>query len=136
MEVTVYGATRNLHSGHYGNWAPDTGNILARLLTSMKDDDGKVLVDGWYETAAPIGQEERDALMEMPDWDGELKRELGIVRTEGDPESLPERLLVPALNIRGLTSGNLDSPGLGEASRAPAQHQLPVLFAQAEQTSR
>ncbi|MGY8778086.1 MAG: M20/M25/M40 family metallo-hydrolase, partial [Longimicrobiales bacterium] len=46
MEVTVYGATRNLHSGHYGNWAPDTGNILARLLTSMKDDEGNVLVDG------------------------------------------------------------------------------------------
>jgi acetylornithine deacetylase/succinyl-diaminopimelate desuccinylase-like protein len=109
MEVTVYGATRNLHSGHYGNWAPDTGNILARLLTSMKDDNGKVLVDGWYETAAPIGREERDALTDMPDWDGELKRELGLVRTEGDPESLPERLLVPALNIRGLTSGNTGS---------------------------
>ena len=65
MEVTVYGATRNLHSGHYGNWAPDTGNILARLLTSMKDDDGNVLVDGWYETVEPIGPEERAALAEM-----------------------------------------------------------------------
>ena len=52
MEVTVYGATRNLHSGHYGNWAPDTGNILAHLLASMKDDTGNVLIDGWYETEA------------------------------------------------------------------------------------
>ena len=49
LEVTVYGATRNLHSGHYGNWAPDTGLILARLLASMKDDAGRVLIDGWYE---------------------------------------------------------------------------------------
>ena len=49
MEVTVYGATRNLHSGHYGNWAPDTGNILAHLLASMKDQDGNVLVEGWYD---------------------------------------------------------------------------------------
>ena len=106
MEVTVYGATRNLHSGHYGNWAPDTGNILARLITSMKDDEGKVLVDGWYETADPIGDEERQALERMPDWDDELKRELGVARTEGEPQSLPERLLVPALNIRGMTSGN------------------------------
>ena len=109
MEVTVYGATRNLHSGHYGNWAPDTGNILARLLTSLKDDDGNVLVDGWYETVEPIGQEEKDALEQMPDWDGELKRELGLVRTEGEPQSLPERLLVPALNVRGITSGNTGS---------------------------
>ncbi len=106
MEVTVYGATRNLHSGHYGNWAPDTGNILARLLASMKDDDGRVLVEGWYDTVEPIGAEERAALEGMPDYDAELKRELGMARSEGEPESLSERLLLPALNVRGITSGN------------------------------
>ena len=42
----------------------------------------------------------------MPDWDDQLKRELGLVRTEGEPETLPERLMVPALNVRGLSSGN------------------------------
>jgi acetylornithine deacetylase/succinyl-diaminopimelate desuccinylase-like protein len=109
MEVTVYGATRNLHSGHYGNWAPDTGNVLAHLLSSMKDEAGNVLVEGWYETADPIGPEEQAALEAMPEWDEELKRELGLVRTEGEPETLPERLLVPALNVRGITSGNTGS---------------------------
>ncbi|MDH3207809.1 MAG: M20/M25/M40 family metallo-hydrolase [Gemmatimonadota bacterium] len=106
MEVTVYGATRNLHSGHYGNWAPDTGNVMAHLLASMKDEDGHVTIDGWYDTFDPIGPEERAALEAMPDWDAELKRELGLAWTEGEPETLPERLLVPALNVRGLTSGN------------------------------
>jgi acetylornithine deacetylase/succinyl-diaminopimelate desuccinylase-like protein len=109
MEVTVYGATRNLHSGHYGNWAPDTGNILARLLASMKDERGQVLVEGWYDTVEPIGDEERQALAAMPDWDPQLRRELGLVRTEGAPQSLPERLMVPALNVRGITSGNTGS---------------------------
>ncbi|MBI1353077.1 MAG: M20/M25/M40 family metallo-hydrolase [Acidobacteria bacterium] len=109
LEITVYGATRNLHSGHYGNWAPDTGNILARLLASMKDDDGTVLVKGWYESFEPIGAEERAALATMPDWDAELKRELGLARTEGQPQSLPERLLAPALNVRGISSGNTGS---------------------------
>ncbi|HIF38935.1 MAG TPA: M20/M25/M40 family metallo-hydrolase [Gemmatimonadetes bacterium] len=106
LEVTVYGATRNLHSGHYGNWAPDTGNILARLLASMKDDDGQVVIDGWYDTVEPIGEEELSALRGMPDWDGQLREELGLVWTEGQPEKLPERLMVPALNVRGITSGN------------------------------
>jgi len=109
MEVTVYGATRNLHSGHYGNWAPDTGNVLAHLLTSMKDGQGNVLVDGWYDTFDPIGSEERAALEAMPEWDDQLKEELGLVWTEGEPQSLPERLLVPALNVRGITSGNTGS---------------------------
>jgi acetylornithine deacetylase/succinyl-diaminopimelate desuccinylase-like protein len=106
MEVTVYGATRNLHSGHYGNWAPDTGMILSRLLSSMKDETGRVLIDGWYDTEEPLGLEAETALRAMPDWDDQLKRELGLVRTEGEPETLPERLMVPALNVRGLNSGN------------------------------
>lgn len=106
MEITVYGASRSLHSGHYGNWAPDTGNILAHLLASMKDEEGRVLVEGWYDTTDPIGPEERAALENMPDIEAELKRELGLVWTEGEPETLPERLLVPALNVRGITSGN------------------------------
>ena len=106
LEVTVYGATRNLHSGHYGNWAPDTPALLARLLASMKDDEGKVVIEGWYDTADRIGDEERTALKNMPDYEAALKRELGIVRTEGQPARLPERLLLPALTVRGLTSGN------------------------------
>ena len=106
MEVTVYGATRNLHSGHYGNWAPDTPALLARLVASMKNDEGRVLVEGWYDTVDPIGSEERAALRNMPRYDAELKRELGIARSEGQPATLPERLLLPALTIRGLTSGN------------------------------
>ncbi|MDH3222492.1 MAG: M20/M25/M40 family metallo-hydrolase [Gemmatimonadota bacterium] len=106
MEITVYGATRNLHSGHYGNWAPDTGNILARLLASMKDESGRVLVEGWYDSVEPIGAEERAALEGLPNFDEQLKAELGMVRSEGEPETLAERILVPALNIRGITSGN------------------------------
>ena len=109
MEVTVYGATRNLHSGHYGNWAPDTGNVLARLLTTMKDEEGRVLIDGWYDTVEPLGTQEQAALESMPPVDQELKRELGLVWTEGEPETLSERILLPALNIRGITSGNTGS---------------------------
>jgi acetylornithine deacetylase/succinyl-diaminopimelate desuccinylase-like protein len=109
LEVTVYGAARELHSGHYGNWAPDTPQILSRLLASMKDERGRVLVDGWYDSAAPIGEEERAALRAMPDYDAEIRRELGLAWTEGQPASLPERLLLPALTVRGLSSGNTGS---------------------------
>jgi acetylornithine deacetylase/succinyl-diaminopimelate desuccinylase-like protein len=107
MDVTVYGATRELHSGHYGNWAPDTPQVLARLLASMKDDTGKVLVEGWYDSADPIGPEEKAALAAMPDYDAALKRELGLARTEGQPASIGERLLLPALTVRGISSGNV-----------------------------
>jgi acetylornithine deacetylase/succinyl-diaminopimelate desuccinylase-like protein len=46
VNITVYGPTRALHSGHYGNWAPNPAFHLARLLASMKDANGRVLIEG------------------------------------------------------------------------------------------
>jgi len=107
LEVTVYGAVRPLHSGHYGNWAPVPGQMLANLLASMKDDEGNVLVAGFYDTVEPLGDLERQALARLPDYDPVLKRELGLVHTEGGGASLAERLLLPSLTVRGLASANV-----------------------------
>jgi len=109
MEITVYGPVRPLHSGHYGNWAPVPGQILAQLLASMKDQDGNVLVEGFYDTVEPIGPAERAALELLPKYDEELKQELGLAWTEGGDATLAERLLLPSLTIRGMQSGNVGS---------------------------
>jgi len=106
MEVTVYGPVRGLHSGHYGNWAPVPGQMLANLLATMKSDDGRVLIEGFYDSVEPLGEMEREALRNLPQYDEELKRELGLARTEGEPQTLPQRLQLPSLTIRGLSSGN------------------------------
>jgi acetylornithine deacetylase/succinyl-diaminopimelate desuccinylase-like protein len=107
LEITVYGPNRPLHSGHYGNWAPVPGSMLAHLLASMKAEDGTVLIEGFYDTVEPLGPAEQAALESAPLWDEELKRELGLVSTEGEPETLNERLLLPSLTVRGLESGNV-----------------------------
>ncbi|MDX1675748.1 MAG: M20/M25/M40 family metallo-hydrolase [Longimicrobiales bacterium] len=107
LSVTVYGASRSLHSGHYGNWAPVPGMMLARLLASMKDETGRVLVDGFYDSVVPLGDEEQAALDALPDHDPALMRDLGLARTEGEPESLMERILLPSLTVKGLESGNV-----------------------------
>jgi acetylornithine deacetylase/succinyl-diaminopimelate desuccinylase-like protein len=104
VDITVYGATRALHSGHYGNWAPNPAMRLARLLASMKDDTGKVLVDGFYDGVEPLGQEELRALREMPDTDAQLMRELGLASTDSPGHSLAELINRPSLNIDGLRS--------------------------------
>ena len=104
LNVTVYGADRALHSGHYGNWAPNPAMRLARLLTSMKDDSGRVLIDGFYDDVEPLGDEEKKALLEMPATDRELMREYGLASIEGAGRSLAELINEPALNIDGLRS--------------------------------
>ena len=104
VDITVYGPVRALHSGHYGNWAPNPAMELARLLASMKDADGHVLIDGYYDDVTPLGNDEKRALGEMPVNDAELQRELGIAKPEGSGKKLAELLQQPSLNIRGLRS--------------------------------
>jgi acetylornithine deacetylase/succinyl-diaminopimelate desuccinylase-like protein len=106
LEVTLYGANRPLHSGHYGNWAPVPGAMLASLVASMKDENGRVLIEEFYSTVEPLGDEERAALAKLPDVDDELRAELGLMTTEGSGALLAERLLLPSLTVRGLSSGN------------------------------
>ena len=107
VDLTVYGAKRPLHSGHYGNWAPNPAFLLARLLASMKDDDGRVTIDGWYSDVQPLGDAERKAINEAPQYDNELKTQLGLRRTEGAGKSLMELINIPSLNINGFSSGDV-----------------------------
>jgi len=104
IDVTVYGPVRALHSGHYGNWAPNPAMELSRLLASMKDEDGRVLIPGYYDDVTPLGEAEKKALAKMPENDADLERELGIAKPEGGGKKLAELIMEPSLNVRGLRS--------------------------------
>ncbi|MEK6629479.1 MAG: M20/M25/M40 family metallo-hydrolase [Acidobacteriota bacterium] len=104
LNVTVYGPVRGLHSGHYGNWAPNPAMRLAQLLASMKDATGHVLVAGFYDDVVPLGRREQAALDAMPFNDAELQRELQFGEAEGGHRKLTELINQPSLNIRGLRS--------------------------------
>lgn len=107
LEVTVYGPNRGLHSGHYGNWAPGPGWRLAQLLASMKDEKGRVLIKDFYKSTAPVSKAERAAIAAMPDIDDELRQTFGLAETEMDNAPIAERLLLPALNLKGLKSAEV-----------------------------
>jgi acetylornithine deacetylase/succinyl-diaminopimelate desuccinylase-like protein len=109
VDVTVYGAKRPLHSGHYGNWAPNPAALLTRLLASMKDDAGRVTIAGWYDDTQPMGEAEKRAIAEAPQYDDELKTQLGLARTEGGGKTLLEMINLPSLNINGMSSGDVGS---------------------------
>ena len=74
LDITVYGAVRALHSGHYGNWAPNPAMELSRLLASMKDANGHVLIDGYYDDVVPLSDLEKKALAAMPANDADLEQ--------------------------------------------------------------
>jgi len=107
VEITTFGAERPLHSGHYGNYAPNPGMLLANLLASMKDDEGRVLIEGFGDDTRPLSPYEEAALDLVPSIDDALLKELGLAAQERPHEPYAHSVLRPSLNVRGLASANV-----------------------------
>jgi acetylornithine deacetylase/succinyl-diaminopimelate desuccinylase-like protein len=107
VDITVYGANRPLHSGHYGNWAPNPAFLLVRLLATMKDESGRVSIRGWYDDVVPLGPLEKKAIRELPPYDDSLRTQLGFAMAEGGGKSLAELINEPSLNINGIASAEV-----------------------------
>ncbi|MBZ5570123.1 MAG: M20/M25/M40 family metallo-hydrolase [Acidobacteriia bacterium] len=107
LEITVYGPLHALHSGHYGNWAPNPAALLAELLASMRDENANITIAGYYHDVRALTEPEKQAIAAAPAVDTQLRRELGLAWTEGESEPLMMRIMHPAINIRGLDSGNV-----------------------------
>jgi acetylornithine deacetylase/succinyl-diaminopimelate desuccinylase-like protein len=113
VEATIYGPARALHDGHYGNWAPNPAAMAAQLIAEMRAPDGAILIPGFAGDVRPLTPAERDAIAALPPVEADLKRELGIGAAES-PEGLTASTMRPAINIRGLRSGQVG----GEAANA------------------
>lgn len=105
VNLTVYGPARPLHSGHYGNWAPNPNVMLAHLIASMRDEEGRILIDNFYDDVRPFSPAQRAALDAMPAVDTMIKANLRLGRTEGSGAPLAHQVSRPALNVSGISGG-------------------------------
>lgn len=104
FDLTVFGPNRPLHSGHYGNWAPNPIARLLELIGSMRNGDGKILIDGFHDQVEPPTLSELAAIDDAPRMDERLVTDLGIGRPE-TVERLELAIMRPALNLRGIRAG-------------------------------
>jgi acetylornithine deacetylase/succinyl-diaminopimelate desuccinylase-like protein len=104
--LTVYGPKVGLHSGHYGNYAPNPAFRLAQLLASMKDDDGRVLVAGYYD-GVHLTDADRQLLAQTPDDEVALRKRIGIAQPDKVGASYQEALQYPSLNVRGMAAASV-----------------------------
>ena len=101
--LTVFGPKAPLHSGHFGNYVPNPAQRLSSLLASMKDDEGPVLVPGYYDGIS-LTAEDRAVLKATGDDEAALLKRAGIARAERVGENYQEALQYPSLNVRGMAS--------------------------------
>lgn len=104
IELVVFGPREPQHSGHFGNYAPNPAQRLARLLASMKDDEGRVTIPGFYD-GVDLDAETRAILAGVPDDEAEIRRRIGIARPDAVAPTYQEALQYPSLNVRGMASG-------------------------------
>jgi len=101
ITLTVFGPRVPVHSGNYGNYTPNPALRLAELLASMKDDNGKVTLPGFYDGVI-LTDEEKKVLRQVPDNENEINKFLGIAEPDKVGENFQESLQYPSLNVRGL----------------------------------
>ncbi|HYN21281.1 MAG TPA: M20/M25/M40 family metallo-hydrolase [Thermoanaerobaculia bacterium] len=125
LEVTVYGPARGLHSGHYGNWAPNPAALLVQLLAGLRGPNGEILIAGFEEDVRPLSESEKAASAAMPVVEDALRQELALGWTEGGDARLQDRIMRPALNIRGLSSAQV---GRGARNAIPTEASASIDF--------
>jgi acetylornithine deacetylase/succinyl-diaminopimelate desuccinylase-like protein len=105
--ITVYGATGDLHSGNYGNFVTDPAMALAKLVASMKDDQGNVVVKHFYDDVVPLTAVERRAIDEIPNVDQKLLEQFGVAQAEHPDSRIELQHNRPTLTVVGLESGTV-----------------------------
>jgi acetylornithine deacetylase/succinyl-diaminopimelate desuccinylase-like protein len=107
MNLTVFGPKSGVHSGNYGNWIPNPAQRLAALLATMKQDDGRVTVKGFYDAVAPLSPDEQALLDGVPEDSEQMLRAFGVAEPERAFPRLQAALQSPTLNVRGLVSAHV-----------------------------
>jgi acetylornithine deacetylase/succinyl-diaminopimelate desuccinylase-like protein len=101
ITLTTFGPRTPVHSGNYGNYTPNPALRLAKLLASMKDDEGRVTIPGFYD-GTTLTEAEKKILKQVPDDETQIRKFLGIAEPDRIGNSFQESLQYPTLNIRGL----------------------------------
>ena len=108
--ITVYGSKLPQHSGHYGNYVPNPVFTLSHLLSSMKDPDGRVLIENFYD-GIELTEDIKAQLAKVPDDESSIRNGLLINEAEKVGNNYQEALQYPSLNIRHIET-SWKGPGL------------------------
>jgi acetylornithine deacetylase/succinyl-diaminopimelate desuccinylase-like protein len=104
VQITAFGPNRPLHSGHYGNWAPNPIVDLAQLISKLRTPDGEITIPNFYAPVRPLTPGEQQSLKNVPNIDDQLRTEFGLGHTEGHAP-LAEQILKPGLNLDRIEGG-------------------------------
>ena len=107
MEVEVTGPDKDLHSGIFGGAVANPANVLARLIASLVDENGRVAIPGFYDDVRELTTAERRAFNKAPFSLRDYKRSLSIGDVEGEAgyNTMERTGIRPSLDVNGIWGG-------------------------------
>ena len=107
MEVKVQGPAVDLHSGIYGGAVQNPANALCRIISLLKDEQGRVLIPGFYDDVPDVGLEVREEIGRLKHTDEAVKNETGVTAVFGESgySSLERMWVRPTCDVNGIWSG-------------------------------
>ena len=107
LEVEVTGPNKDLHSGLYGGAVANPANVLARLIASLTDEQGRITLPGFYDQVRDLTPRERESFARAPFDDTTYRESIGISTTAGETgySTLERTGIRPSLDVNGIWSG-------------------------------
>lgn len=107
LEIEVTGPNRDLHSGLYGGAVPNPINVLSEMIASLKDENKRINIPGFYNDVLELSSEERAAMAKAPFNQEDYKKSIGLKDVEGEAGfSTMERASIrPTLDVNGMWGG-------------------------------
>ena len=107
MEVKVTGPNRDLHSGTFGGGVDNPINVLAEMISKLKDNNGKIKIPGFYKDVVNLTKKERENFKTLPFSEKQYAKTLGVKELKGEKGySTLERVWArPTLDCNGIFGG-------------------------------
>ena len=107
LEVEVIGPNRDLHSGIFGGAVANPINILADIISKMMDNNGHIMIPGFYDNVLKISRKERESFKNLKFSDKQYAKELGVRELKGEKgySTLERTWIRPSLDCNGIIGG-------------------------------
>ncbi|WP_026703282.1 dipeptidase [Salibacterium aidingense] len=120
VQIDVRGAEGDLHSGLFGGAVPNAAQALAHLIDTMKNRDGTIAVEGFYDHVVERTEQEKEDINANHSKPEDFKKNAGVQALHGEPGRTPgeQTLVRPTLDVNGIWGG---FQGMGVKTVIPAE---------------
>jgi len=107
LQLNLRGTSTDLHSGSFGGLVKNPINALVEILAQMKDDDGRILIPGFYDDVLPITENEHEKLSNLPFSAKEFAESISAPALFGEAgyDNLERLWARPTFDINGIWGG-------------------------------